>query len=196
MSPRLLLTAVLTIVLLASTSLSSGSSTSQPLDPASDANARFDVSALDEQQRDRVQEAVATFSAIGLELPSLRFEFHESTDGCAGHDGFIRYDDTIALISICSDRPYVLLHELAHAWVDARLDASGRAAYVEAWGLESWNDRDHDWADRGTEHAAFIIQQNLTASPGRLTATWLERIAAFEMLTGVDSPLEVRAEIQ
>jgi hypothetical protein len=57
------------------------------------------------------------------------------------------------------------------------------------WGLASWDGADDDWDDRGTEHAAFVIQQNITATSPRMTRTWLERAEAFESLTGVESPL-------
>ena len=42
-----------------------------------------------------------------------------------------------------------------------------------------------------TEDAAFIVQQNLRdVAPSVLaSATWVERIAAFELLTGTPSPL-------
>jgi len=135
------------------------------------------------------QQVVTRFAEAGLELPTVTIEFHESTGACNGHDGFIRYTRPAPAISICSDRPYVLPHELAHAWVDANLTDAARADYVERWGLASWDGANEDWNDRGTEHAAFAIQQNITAASPPMTRTWRERAEAFEMLTGVESPL-------
>lgn len=132
---------------------------------------------------------IERFAEVGLELPTVTVEFHESTSACNGHDGFIRYRQPAPAIAICSDRPYVLPHELAHAWVDANVSDAEKADYVERWGLASWNDAGDDWNDRGTEHAAFVIQQNLTAASPRMTTTWRERAEAFEMLTGLASPL-------
>ena len=134
------------------------------------------------------QAVIDRFAEVGLELPPVTIQFHESTTACFGYDGLIRYVEPVPVIEICSDRPYVLPHELAHAWVDANLADAAKAAYVESWGLASW-DGDEDWNDRGTEHAAFVIQQNLTASPATMSRTWRERAEAFEMLTGLASPL-------
>jgi hypothetical protein len=135
------------------------------------------------------EASIARFADAGLDLPAVTIEFHQNGAPCNGHDGFIRYVEPILVINICSDRPYVLPHELAHAWVDANVSEEAKAEYSEAWGLASWNDKSDDWNDRGTEHAAFVVQQNLTASPRRLTGTWQERADAFEQLTGQPSPL-------
>lgn len=140
------------------------------------------------RQREALR-VIERFDDVGLELPNIVVEFHDTTTPCNGHDGFIRYVEPVATVSICSDRPYVLPHELAHAWVDAHVTDEAKADYVARWGLSSWNDKSDDWDDRGTEHAAFVIQQNLTAAPMRLTNTWLERADAFEEITGLASPL-------
>ncbi len=140
-----------------------------------------------------VDVAVARFAEVGLELPAVTVEFHDSAAPCNGHDGLIRFSGPAPVISICSDRPYVLSHELAHAWVDANLTEEAKAAYVEHWGLASWDSKQDDWNDRGTEHAAFTIQQNLMATPHRMTSTWIERAEAFEILTGIESPLSREA---
>lgn len=135
------------------------------------------------------QDVIARFAEAGLELPTVTIEFHDSTTACNGHDGLIRYLEPAPIIEICSDLPYVLPHELAHAWVDANLNDDTKAAYVEQWDLASWDGADDGWNDRGTEHAAFVIQQNVTVDSPRMTRTWRQRAEAFEMLTGVQSPL-------
>ena len=68
-----------------------------------------------------------------------------------------------------------------------------RARYLEARGLTNWSDRSRPWGERGTEDAAFIVQQNLRDVAPRTTVspTWTERIAAFELLTGSVSPLRI-----
>lgn len=136
-----------------------------------------------------VDVVIARFSEVGLVLPAVTVEFHDSTAPCNGYDGFILYAEPAPVISICSERPYVLVHELAHAWVDANLTEEAKAAYVEHWGLASWDAKQDAWNDRGTEHAAFTIQQNLMTTPNRMTSTWIERAEAFEILTGIESPL-------
>ncbi len=54
----------------------------------------------------------STFDGL---LPPTTIEFHQTMANCRGHDGFIRYLDRVPVIDICSDRAYVLPHELAHA---------------------------------------------------------------------------------
>ena len=143
----------------------------------------------DEARVAAAKSVVERFAEAGLELPTVSVEFHETTEPCNGYDGFVRYEAPAPVITICSDRPYVLPHELAHAWIDENLTAEAKADYVEHWGLASWNDKSDEWNDRGTEHAAFAIQQNLTAAPPRMTRTWTERAEAYQMLTGLASPL-------
>ena len=135
------------------------------------------------------QDVIARFADVGLELPTVTIEFHDSTTPCNGHDGFIRYVEPAPVISICSDLAYVVPHELAHAWVDANLSDAAKVDYVERWDLASWDGANDDWNDRGTEDAAFVIQQNISATSPRMTRTWQERAEAFELLTGVESPL-------
>ena len=61
----------------------------------------------------------------------------------------------------------------------------------ELVGPATWSDHSVPWAQRGVEDAAFVVQQNLRAvAPTALaSATWADRIAAFELLTGMPSPL-------
>ncbi len=59
-----------------------------------------------------------------------------------------------------------------------------RSNYLELRGLDAWNDPSMPWMQRGTEDAAFVMQQVLQNRPEQLTATWQERIAAFELLVG------------
>lgn len=146
----------------------------------------------DPDRRSEAQQVIDRFAEVGLELPTVTIEFHESTTPCNGYDGLIRYVEPAPVIAICSDRPYVLPHELAHAWIDANLSDGEKAGYVERWGLASWDGAEDGWNDRGTEHAAFVIQQNISAAPSRMTRTWRERAEAFETLTGVESPLTGR----
>ncbi len=135
------------------------------------------------------QGVIDRFAEVGLELPMVTIEYYEATDPCNGHDGLIRFAGPTPAISICSDLAYVLPHELAHAWVYVNLSEVDKADYVKRWDLASWDGTSDDWSDRGTEHAAFVIQQNLKTTAPRMTSTWRERVEAFEMLTGVESPL-------
>ena len=92
-------------------------------------------------------------------------------------------------IDVCSDLDFVVPHELAHAWAAANLDDDDRARYVDARGLTNWADTRVPWEERGTEDAAFMIQQNLRAIDLDVSsAAWSERIRAYEVLTGMTSP--------
>lgn len=57
-------------------------------------------------------------------------------------------------------------------------------------GYEVWSDATFNWNERGTEGAAFIIQQGLSGLPlpPALSDETLSRLAAFELLTGVPDP--------
>lgn len=74
-------------------------------------------------------------------------------------------------------------------WRDC--DTAERSDYVERRGLESWNDPETAWGDRGSEDAADTLAWGLIEDPivdmlpdGPLA----QRNNAFRMLTGIDSP--------
>lgn len=146
-------------------------------------------------QEARFDLAVARFASNELRLPELEVHFHESFDACDGHLGLFRASVEPAAIHICSDLDFVLTHELAHAWTSHNLDSDDRRRYLDHRGLAVWNDTSTPWKHRGTEDAAFIIQQNLMteAAPPR-SPTWSERIEAYQVLTGQVSPLRTEPE--
>jgi hypothetical protein len=142
------------------------------------------------EQRVAVDDAVARFRSAGLELPDVEVRFHADEAECDGHLGLFQRGFTPWRVLVCSDRAFVITHELAHAWEAANLDDEERARYVEARGMPTWNDHDADWNERGVEDAAFIVQQNLMASHlNPDSPAWKERAAAYELLTGWSSPL-------
>lgn len=149
------------------------------------------VKAGDASQRQRVAEAVGRFETHRLPLPDVQIWFHDDEAGCDGHLGLFRQSTAPWTIDICSDLEFVVTHELAHAFIELTFDDVDRAAYVEAQDLPTWNDRAVEWRRRGVEDAAFVIQQNLTAKPwyGQLSEEWERRAAAYEMATGLRSPL-------
>lgn len=145
---------------------------------------------LDDEQQARLEEALALFHRNGLDLPDLEVRFFEDREGCRGHFGLFQSRFSPWRISICSDLPFVLPHELAHAWEAANLDDQDRRHYLEVRGLTAWNDKEVPWGDRGSEDAAFVIQQNLTATRRPPSSgEWLSRIERYELLTGRRSPL-------
>lgn len=147
------------------------------------------IRGADAGQSARVDNAVARFRFAGLQLPALEITFHEDDSACDGHDGMFRPHHVPWRIDVCSDLDFVVPHELAHAWAAANLDDHDRARYVDARGLTNWADTRAPWEERGTEDAAFMVQQNLRAIDLDVSsAAWLERIRAYEVLTGLTSP--------
>jgi len=137
----------------------------------------------------RLDEATARFDRNNLELPSLEVVFSANEADCKGHFGLFQRQFSPWRIMICSELDFVLTHELAHAWLASTLDDERQTEFVEFQGLEAWSGSDLEWDERGVEHAAFVMQQNLmTAKPAPQSRTWQQRIAGFELLTGLPSP--------
>lgn len=141
-------------------------------------------------QQQWLEESLGQFADNGLELPDIEVSFFDDESECGGHEGTYRRNTEPAQIRICSAKPFVLPHELAHAWEAAQVTDETRASYMAQRDLETWSDHGYDWNKRGVEDAAFIVQQNLTKKNVRTeSSTWQERIAAYELLTGLESPL-------
>lgn len=155
---------------------------------------RVEVDGASSGQRARLDDAISRFAAAGLLLPDFEIVFRSDESACEGHLGAFRRVDQTPRISVCSDLEFVVLHELAHVWVDANLDEAARHRYLQWRDLDTWSDQAAPWSERGIEDAAFIIQQNLRdVAPKVLgSTTWTERVAAFEFLTGTRSPLRAR----
>lgn len=139
--------------------------------------------------------AVERFSAGGMDLPSLEVRFHRASTGCGGRMGSYRDGEAdICGTHVNSMSRRTLLHEMAHAWVDANVSADLEARFLRLRQLETWNDHAVDWEERGTEHAAEIISWALD---GQGTGTERPSIprndpeqlaAAYTLLTGQALP--------
>jgi hypothetical protein len=141
------------------------------------------------EQRDRLEQAVASFLGMGLALPDLQVHFFVDPAPCRGEIGLFDAGARPWKIAICSDLAFVPLHELAHAWEHANADDATRAAFMELRGVAHWTGASIAWDERGVEQAAFIVQQNLIGKPMRHPSPeWNNRMEAFEVLTGVASP--------
>lgn len=167
-------------LLIAITALSLVSATSEALTP---------------EQQDLVDRSLARFEMQGLELPEVEIVFHESLLTCHGHKGL--YREKTRTLEMCSLDESTMLHELAHAWANAHLDADDMAGFVDWRGLDSWNDHEHEWGRRGTEHVAETIAWALLEEPNHVR--WVEtredgtRVESLRILTlGVD--IETLAE--
>jgi hypothetical protein len=139
--------------------------------------------------------AVGRFEAERLMLPSLEIRFHRSTNGCEGRLG--GYSNGTA--DLCGEHVNwmsrrTLLHEMAHGWVEATASSDLKARFLRLRQLETWNDHDVDWEERGTEHAAEIISWALDGQPTGIQQASIPRndpdelAAAYELLTGRPLP--------
>jgi hypothetical protein len=83
---------------------------------------------------------------------------------------------------------FVVLHELAHVWIDQNLDPAVAEYFMARFELPTWDDRAFDWNQRGVEWAADFIAWGLMDAPMPLfeldvpPIEW--RVHAFQLLTG------------
>jgi hypothetical protein len=139
-----------------------------------------------------VRTALDRFAAAGLDLPSLRIVFDDDERACHGHFGLFDSAQQPWRVTICSDLPFVLVHELAHVWMESNIDEPTRERYLQLRNKADWSSSRLDWNERGVEDAAFVIQQNLTSNhTGELNGEWSSRATAYELLTGITSPLRI-----
>ena len=84
----------------------------------------------------------------------------------------------------------VVLHEIAHAWLDTHLDVIDTDRFLDHVDLDTWRDRDLPWDQNGQEHAADTIAWGLMDRDiemlriGQPTAE--ELVEGFRILTGIE----------
>ncbi|MGH2636806.1 MAG: hypothetical protein ACRDHU_11765 [Actinomycetota bacterium] len=144
----------------------------------------------DTAQQETVDWALGRFRSTGLPpLPSFEVHLYTSHADCGGNLGYYRAG-RIDLCTRDSSEPYArkfALHEMAHAWTVAHVDANTRARFMRLRGTAGWNDRGLPWKERGFEQAAEIIAwgigegaiQPLLPEP----ASDRELVEAFVLLT-------------
>ena len=84
----------------------------------------------------------------------------------------------------------VVLHEIAHAWLDTHLDVIDTERFLDHVGLETWRDPNLPWDEIGVEHAADTIAWGLMdrdIEMLRIGQPTSEQLAeGFGILTGID----------
>jgi hypothetical protein len=145
--------------------------------------------------------ASGLFTAHNLGAPVVSSVTFDPDDPfCEAYAG--RYDATDSSVLICLDVDTLirgdsaplhprdrglLIHELAHAWMQTHTTAEQRAAFVELMGCDSWNDADERWHRRGTEVAAQTFVWALTDGeiwPRSIASRDVDDLqAGFEILT-------------
>jgi hypothetical protein len=153
---------------------------------------------LTEYERGLVDWAKGRFAEARLELPELKVRFDPSGGLCGPNEG--RYQQTPdgeRIITICTresdsfaadlHRRRTLLHEFGHAWDLANLSDDDHDELMHQLDVESWNDHDAAWADRGVERFAETFVYALLDQPRRQLKVDLacdDLIGAFQTATG------------
>lgn len=127
---------------------------------------------LTRAQQELLDFASSRFEGQGLSVPQIEIEFLPSTQDCDGHLGM--YWHASRILRMCSMDKHTLLHEMAHAWANENLTAGDREAFIGHRGLATWNDHDHAWDQRGTEHAAETMAWALLDDPNHVK--WVETL--------------------
>jgi hypothetical protein len=108
--------------------------------------------------------ALRRYRIAGLDgMPNIDVALHRSDEACNGGIG-LYYSGRIDLCTKDASEPYqrkFALHEMAHAWTEANIDAEVLGRFMDLRGIAAWNDRSFDWKERGTEQVAEIITWGL-----------------------------------
>ena len=128
-----------------------------------------------------LDEAMSLFDERGLELPEFEIAFSEVRQDCGGYWGVTTGNPP--RIRVCVELLWVVVHELAHVWLQRNLTDGDEREFVAGVGLSHWNDHSEPWKSRGVEQAAFIIQTNLMGKTSNTDSpTMRRRVDLFDVL--------------
>jgi hypothetical protein len=138
-----------------------------------------------------VDWALGRYREAGLtHMPPLVVYLHRDHDACNSGIGLYN-SGRIELCTKASSEPYqrkFALHEMAHAWAEANVDARTLERFLDVRGIASWNDRADPWKERGIEQSAEIIAWGLgegEIAPLLPTSVDAETLSSlYELLTG------------
>ena len=162
--------------------------------------------------------AFERFAAAGLPTPNVQaITFDPFSDQCESAAGYADWSDGSTSILMCFNatgigslladpdalpddgvvdlspvprRGHLMLHELSHAWLVDHTDDSTREEFMDALGLQSWNDDDEGWANRGVEWAAETLTwgiKGVDVTPLTLGSPSCDLLAeGFRILTGTE----------
>lgn len=116
-----------------------------------------------------LDDARSRFALAGLELPDVSVEFPSAESACYGFGGV--YLPSELTVRICRPSASTMVHELAHAWVETTMNDSGRQAFLQLRGLETWTGGER-WDERGAEQAAEILTWALMEE--NIAVRWIE----------------------
>jgi hypothetical protein len=139
--------------------------------------------------------AVDLFAEAGLELPPIRYRYHDRNMSlCNGRDGLQHTDGALNVIELCTTRldfgtQVMILHETAHAWADHTLTEGTRARFQALRGWTYWRNYEKaPWHENGTEQAAEIMVWGLIDRPIAMVRIYQnscdDLLAGYLVLTG------------
>ena len=161
-------------------------------EPTTEPLEELQVVATTDDERRKIARAIGLYEQAGLQLPPLVVRIG-TLDGCNGHVAVHRGQDGHSTIELCATGrtglEHILLHELAHAWVQHNVSDAARQRFQEVRGWEHWSDHSDEWRDRGTEQAAEVIKWGVNdrAAPILIDHDGCDDLAnSYRILTGVD----------
>jgi len=147
------------------------------------------VSADTSEQRALAEWAVERYETAGLVLPSLNIEFVGPDQiACGGVPARTYFEET-PTVKMCWNNEFMLLHELAHVWVEQNVPPTDRDSFTAMRDdVRGWAGTEVPWSERASEHAANIIAWGLQEKPYLISRTYPNDkdslLEAFEFLTG------------
>jgi hypothetical protein len=141
-----------------------------------------------------VRWAIDRFEALGLQIPPVEMHFHADLRDCDGHLGYATHGRVDVCTTAVDDMTHhAVLHEMAHAWLDANTSQTLRDRFLKLRGLRSWNETHNPWELRGYEQAAELIAWVLgerIITPKIPDNDPALLASAFELLTGIGATVE------
>lgn len=152
--------------------------------------AGYEIYGASREQARAIEDAIALFDRADLTLPVIRIYVHQTDEPCHGYLGLFGEGGDKHRIDICMSHPFVIRHELAHAWEYHGIEDSKRQAFLEQVGIEEWNDQDQPRQLRAIEKAADLIAWGIDRQPIQTIhrTVYAEDLAGYEFLTGSPSP--------
>jgi hypothetical protein len=148
---------------------------------------RFAVAGLEVPEVASATFTVQSGFCDGIRAHYLRTESGVELEFCMDEDSACEDDECTKILPAWRA---VVLHEIAHAWLDTHLGAIDVERFLDHVGLDTWRDPDLAWDQNGLEHAADTIAWGLMDRDiemlriGQPTAD--ELAEGFHILTGID----------
>ncbi len=165
---------------------------------------------------DLVHAGLMRFGESGIGEPSFDSVTFEPSRKCTERSGRLIEKDGVRELFLCfyeSDlcpgsepctEPSLsvrasVMHELAHAWMLDYLSPETRSRLLQFKGLDTWDDEEAAWPDRGVEYSAEVIAWGLLDDPAPMARIGRppceELMTSFVLLTDAE-PLAPAADCE